>query len=145
MAHSDISLEPHLSIEGLQESIITSYFTTINQEKFSETAALFVEDGELIAPFEEPIRGKSAIASYLLKQAKGMHLYPQEVAEQGLNQDEENLKQFRVIGKVKTALFSVRVAWNFSLNLNHQITKVKVKLLASPQELLNLQTKNNQL
>ncbi len=44
-------------IKAIEEPVITNYFLTINQENFLETAALFAENGELKAPFEQPITG----------------------------------------------------------------------------------------
>ncbi len=127
-------------IEGIEEKAIASYFTTINQEQFTETAALFTEDGELNAPFEKPIVGRIAIASYLAKEAKGMILLP----KQGIYQTiEDGIQPIKVTGKVKTSLFSVNVAWHFCLNRDLKITSATIKLLASPQELLGLkQTKD---
>lgn len=121
-------------IKGIEEATIINYFATINQEKFEQTAALFAEDGELIAPFEKPIVGKDAIASYLAKEATGMKLMP----VRGTHETKTDCTQIKVIGKVKTALFSVNVAWHFNLNKQQKIAIAKIKLLASPQELLGL-------
>ena len=129
-----------LSIEGITESAITNYFTTFNQAKFNQTAALFAEEGELLAPFEKPIIGREKIASYLEQEAKGMSALPR----QGILDSESALKTYKVVGKVKTSLFSVNVAWFFSLNSDLQIAIARIKLLASPQELLNLKSKREQ-
>lgn len=122
---------------------IINYFRTINQEKFSDTAALFAENGILLAPFEQPITGRKAIALYLQQEASGMQLLP---LRETVTTDDTEAQQIIIKGKVKTALFSVNVAWHFSLDRQQQITTVKIKLLASPQELLGLQrakTENN--
>lgn len=121
-------------IKGIEESTIIDYFATINQEKFEQTAALFAQDGELLAPFEKPIVGRNAIASYLAKEATGMKLLPAT----GIYQTENDCTTIKVTGKVKTALFSVNVAWHFGLNNQQKIAIAKIKLLASPQELLGL-------
>ncbi|MEO1673703.1 MAG: nuclear transport factor 2 family protein [Cyanobacteria bacterium J06631_2] len=122
---------------------IINYFQTINQEKFSDTAALFADNGVLLAPFEQPITGRKAIALYLEREASGMQLLP---LRETVTTDDTEAQQIIIKGKVKTALFSVNVAWHFSLDRQQQITTVKIKLLASPQELLGLQrakTENN--
>ncbi len=136
MTYTDI--KESIAIEGTEESAIVNYFTTINQAEFAQTAALFATDGELQAPFEQPIIGRKAIASYLSQEAKGMKLLPKKASYES----PENQTKVNVIGKVKTSLFSVNVSWRFNLNQDKQITKAKIKLLASPQELLGLkQTK----
>ncbi|MGB3691412.1 MAG: hypothetical protein WA999_01710, partial [Spirulinaceae cyanobacterium] len=136
MSSIETQTEDFITIENIEEPVIINYFVTINHGKFIETAALFAEEGELLAPFEKPILGKEAIASYLSKEAKGMKLLPQ----QGIYElNEDDLETIKVTGKVKTPLFSVNVAWHFCLNSDQQITTIKIKLLASPQELLGLQ------
>ena len=131
--------ESALTIEGINESAIISYFSTFNRSKFTETAALFAAEGELLAPFEKPIIGQKKIAAYLIKEAQGMHALP----NQGILEAESDLEQYKVSGKVKTALFSVNVAWYFTLNDKKQIARVQIKLLASPQELLGLKSKRD--
>ena len=134
MSNSDIKEQP-ITIEGIEELTVINYFATINQEKFEQTAALFAVDGELLAPFEKPIVGRKAIALYLSQEATGMKLLPQK----GICEPPENdLQQIHITGKVKTSLFSVNVSWYFDLNRDRQITTAKIKLLASPQELLGL-------
>lgn len=124
-----------LTIEGITESALLDYFATINQEEFEITSSLFAEAGELQAPFEKPLVGREKIAAYLTKEAKGMKLLP----KQGICEAEADFERYKVLGKVKTSLFSVNVAWYFTLNSEGQITTAKIKLLASPQELLGLQ------
>ena len=126
-------------IEGISAPAITNYFLTINQEEFSETASLFAEDGEMLAPFEKPIVGKEKITSYLEKEATGMKLLPM----QGICETEDDTERFKVLGKVRTSMFSVNVAWYFTLNAQGQLTSARIKLLASPQELLNLQNQRD--
>lgn len=140
MTHTEIQTEHSITIEGIEESAIVNYFATINQEEFSETALLFAEDGEMIAPLEKPIVGREKITAYLAKEATGMKLLPQ----QGILETEET-ERYKVLGKVSTSLFSVNVAWYFTLNRDNQITSARIKLLASPQELLSLQNKRDRV
>lgn len=130
--------ESSITIEGIEEASIINYFVTMNREEFGQTAALFAEDGEMLAPFEKPLVGREAISLYLAKEAKGMKLLPKEGTYQPIK---NNSFQIMVQGKVKTSLFSVNVAWYFNLNAQQQITTAKIKLLASPKELLSLQQK----
>lgn len=124
-----------ITIDGITEPIILNYFATLNGGEFRETAALFAENGALHAPFEPPIVGREAIATYLEAEAKGMKLLPREGIKETV---EEDLQLVRVTGKVETPLFGVNVSWQFLLTPEDEILAVKVKLLASPQELLKL-------
>ena len=128
-----------ISIEGISIPAIANYFLTINQEEFTETASLFAEDGEMLAPFEKPIVGREKITSYLVKEATGMKLLP----VQGICETVHEVERFKVLGKVRTSMFSVNVAWYFTLNPKGQLTSARIKLLASPQELLNLQNQRD--
>lgn len=131
--------ESNQAIEGITEAAIVEYFATFNREAFTETASLFSETGELLAPFEKPIVGRDKIAVYLSQEAKGMTLLP----KQGIC-EVSNSTEYKVIGKVKTSLFTVNVAWYFILNSKQQISTAKIKLLASPQELLGLKSKREE-
>lgn len=124
-----------LAIEGVTEPIILRYFETLNAGDFTTTANLFAADGELNAPFEEAIIGRDAIVSYLATEAKGMKLQPRQGVAEALEDDRTKVS---VAGKVHTSIFSVNVAWQFILTADREIASVKVKLLASPQELLKL-------
>lgn len=124
-----------LNIEGIEEPVVQRYFQTMNAGEYEATAALFAPTGVMHPPFEEPIEGPEAIAIYLKAEAKGMQLLPREGIAETL---EENQIQIQVKGKVQTPLFGVNVAWIFILNLEREIVYTKIKLLASPQELLNL-------
>ncbi len=124
-----------IKIAGIAKPAVLRYFETLNAGDFAATADLFAEDGVLHAPFEEPIIGKSSIGTYLKTEARGMQLEPQ----QGISQDlEDGLVEVQVSGRVQTAAFGINVAWLFVLNSHQEILSVTVKLLASPQELLNL-------
>lgn len=133
--------ETSLIIEGITKPVIVNYFATLNQAEFAKTASLFTENGTLLAPFEKPIIGRANIAAYLNKEAKGMKLLPQ----QGICETKTDLLKYKVLGKVKTSLFSVNVAWHFILCQDEQIDTVQIKLLASPQELLSLQSKQKMI
>jgi ketosteroid isomerase-like protein len=124
-----------VAIEGISEATILHYFETLNTGDFEATANLFAPDGILKAPFEEPLVGREAIATYLNTEAKGMKLIPQEGIIEPL---EDNLTKFHLQGKVQTALFGVNVAWKIILNCAKEIVSVEVKLLASLQELVSL-------
>ncbi|WP_036485637.1 nuclear transport factor 2 family protein [Myxosarcina sp. GI1] len=127
----------NLIIKGITEPVILDYFTTINKSRFDETASLFAEDGILHAPFTAPVVGREKIAAYLEAEATGMKLIP----NRGISETDEtnvNSSLFTVMGKVQTALFSVNVRWQLVLNSNGSLDNVKIKLLASPQELLTM-------
>jgi hypothetical protein len=141
MTYTETSTEQNATEKKISESAIDKYFATIEAEDFTATAALFAEDGQLLAPFEKPIVGKKAIALYLSQEARGMKILPQEKIYEPA---EDNLAKIIIIGKVKTSLFTVNVSWHFSLNSEGQIATVRIKLLASPQELLNLQNSQQQ-
>lgn len=122
-------------ITGISESVIVSYFETMNKSDYAATAALFAETGIMQPPFAEPITGREAIANYLQTEAKGMQLAPQ----QGLSEISEDAQiQIQVSGKVQTPVFGINVSWIFIINPQQEIIFTKIKLLASPQELLNL-------
>ncbi len=124
-----------INIAGITKPAVLRYFETLNAGDFAATANLFADDGILNAPFEEPIIGKSSIDTYLKTEARGMQLEPQQGISQVL---EDGLVEVQVSGRVQTSAFGINVAWLFLLNSHEEILSVTVKLLASPQELLNL-------
>lgn len=124
-----------LTIEGIEEPVVQGYFQTMNAGEYEATAALFAPTGVMHPPFEEPIEGPDAIATYLKAEAKGMQLFPREGIAETIEEDQI---QVQVKGKVQTSLFGVNVAWIFILNPEQEILYAQIKLLASPQELLNL-------
>ncbi len=124
-----------LTIEGINEPIVLRYFQTMNAGDYEATAALFAPIGVMHPPFEQPIEGQEAIAAYLTTEAKGMQLLPNQGTAEPL---EENKIQFQIRGKVQTPLFGVNVAWIFILDSEREIVYARIKLLASPQELLKL-------
>ncbi|WP_034937306.1 ketosteroid isomerase family protein [Gloeocapsa sp. PCC 73106] len=112
---------------------ILVYFATINAQEFQKTAALFAEEGTLYPPFESAIIGREAIATYLVREAKDLKLFPNHVITPAETIDKTF---YRVIGKVRTPLFSVNVAWDFEFNSQAEILLVKIELLAKLEELL---------
>lgn len=127
-----------INIVGLTKPAVQRYVETFNASDFEATANLFAEDGVLHAPFEEPIIGKSSIASYLKTEARGMYLEPQQSVSKIL---EDGTVEIQVSGRVQTPAFGINVGWVFLLNFQEEILSVTVKLLASPQELLTLRPK----
>jgi hypothetical protein len=129
------STQEKLHIEGITEPSILRYFETLNAGDFKATADLFADDGVMHPPFESGIVGSNAIASYLQQEAQGITAYP----NQGIVETLENSQvQVQLTGKVNTSWCGVNVSWLFILNQQQEITYSKIKLLASPQELLNL-------
>lgn len=124
-----------ITIEGITEPTILRYFETLNAEDFEACAALFAADGVMYPPFETGIVGSEAIANYLHQEAQGMKLEPREGISKSIEND---CLEVQVAGKVQTSLFGVNVSWLFVLNQQREIFSTKIKLLASPQELLNI-------
>jgi hypothetical protein len=123
------------TIEGISEATILQYFQSLNAGDFDATAALFAEDGVMHPPFESGVVGQDAIATYLKQEAQDIKAYPR----QGIAETLENGEiQCQVTGKAQTSWCGVNVLWQFILNQQKQILYIKIKLLASPQELLNL-------
>lgn len=120
-----------------QEATVERYFLTFNEGNFDETATLFAESGELRPPFEDPIVGPEAIRDYLKQEAEGMQAYPKEI-EVELKADDR--RRITVRGQVTAIVFKVNCAWIFELDAAGAIAHVRVKLLASMQELLNLRS-----
>jgi hypothetical protein len=122
-------------IEGITEPVILRYYESLNAGEFDEVASLFASDGVMQPPFESGIVGQDAIANYLKQEAQGIKAEPcQGIAE---NLDNNQI-EFQVSGKAQTTWCGVNVIWLFALNQQRQIQFTKIKLLASPQELLNL-------
>ena len=126
-----------IKIAGITKPTVLRYFETLNAGDFDATANLFAEDGVLHAPFEEPIIGSISIATYLKTEARGMQLEPQQGVSEIL---EDGNVEVQVSGRVQTSAFGINVAWLFLLNSDQKLLSVTVKLLASPQELLNLRS-----
>lgn len=137
----DLTLTPQstaisdLTIEGITEPVVLRYFETMNAGDYKATAALFADTGAMHPPFEQPIQGREAIATYLEAEAKGMQLFPTKGIVETQKDDQT---QIQVTGKVQTPWFGVNVAWIFVLSQEREILTTRIKLLASPQELLSL-------
>ena len=127
--------DKNISIEGIEEPTILRYFETLNAGEFEQTAALFGATGAMHPPFEAAVIGHDAIAAYLQAEAQGMQLFPREGIAEVL---EDGQLKVQVGGRVQTPWFSVNVSWVFLLNSEREIASATIKLLASPQELLNL-------
>lgn len=124
-----------LTIEGITEPTVLRYFETLNAGELEATAALFAANGAMHPPFESAMVGPNAIAAYLKQEAQGMKLEPQQGVIQVLDNEQ---MQVQVTGKVQTSWCGVNVSWLFVLSREHEILSATVKLLASPQELLNM-------
>lgn len=122
-----------LSIEGITEPIILRYFEALNAGDFAATSALFAEDGIMYPPFESGFVGPDAIATYLKQEAQGIKAQPHQGIIESLPNEQI---QVQVAGKAFTSWCGVNVTWLFILNQQRQIIEAKIKLLASPQELL---------
>ncbi len=132
---SAVQWKESIQIKGINEPTIEQYFQSLNAGDYEKTASLFAENGVMHPPFESGIVGRDAILSYLNKEAIDIKACPHEGISETL---EDNITQTKVGGKVETPWFAVNVSWLFILNENLQILNVKIKLLASPQELLSL-------
>lgn len=128
-------VEEKFQISGMTQSTLLHYFQTFNAGKFKETAALFAEDGVMHPPFESGIVGRDAITRYLQQEAQNVKAYPREGVVETLEGEQI---QFQVTGKAQTSWCSVNVLWIFILNQQKEILYTRIKLLASPKELLNL-------
>lgn len=122
-------------IEGISEPVILRYFESLNAGEFDETASLFAPDGVMQPPFESGIVGSNAIATYLKQEAQGIKAEPRQGIAENLD---NNQIEFQVSGKAQTTWCGVNVMWLFVLNQERQIQFTRIKLLASPQELLSL-------
>ncbi|MEH1904842.1 MAG: ketosteroid isomerase family protein [Nostoc sp.] len=130
-------LKEEFQIEGITEPSILRYFETLNVGEFETTAALFAGNGVMRPPFESDIVGTDAIAAYLKQEGQNIKAYPNT----GIADTLENGDiQVQVTGKAQTSWCSVNVLWLFILNQQRQISYTRIKLLASPQELLSLKS-----
>ncbi|MDY6939955.1 MAG: nuclear transport factor 2 family protein [Cyanobacteriota bacterium] len=125
----DRSLDSH-------DPIVRSYFDRLNSGNFRAVAQLFAERGTFRPPFEDAIVGCDAICTYLRSEADGVRAVPHQESGQQLPNGDRTV---RVVGEVQTLLFSVNTSWKFTLNSSSEILDVTIELLASPQDLFNLQ------
>lgn len=117
-------------------SAVDGYFAGFNTEDYRAVAALFEDDGILLAPFEEPIVGAEAIYTYLQAEAVSMRATPVDIESDEINSD--GSRRVVVKGRVKTLLFTVSVRWTFALTAADTIQMTEIKLIASLQELMQL-------
>ncbi|NEU78563.1 ketosteroid isomerase family protein [Nostoc sp. UIC 10630] len=132
---SPAQLKEEFQIEGITETSVLRYFQTLNAGEFEATAALFAVDGVMRPPFESDIVGIDAITAYLKQEGQNVKAYPNTAIAETLETGEI---QIQVAGKAQTSWCSVNVLWLFILNQQRQIFYTRIKLLASPQELLSL-------
>jgi hypothetical protein len=119
----------------ITQPTILRYFSTLNAGDFTATATLFAEDSVMYPPLESAVVGRNAIASYLHQEAQDIKAEPQQVVYEDLA---DNHIQIKITGKAHTSWCTVNVMWLFILNPQQNILEAKIKLLASPQELLSL-------
>jgi Nuclear transport factor 2 (NTF2) domain len=124
-----------MGIEGISHLIVVRYFETMNAGDFDAASELFAIDGAMNPPFESQIVGRSAIAEYLKREARGIQLNPQQGKVQQLD---NGCTEYLVTGRVQTSVFGVGVSWRLILSPMDEIFLVGVKLIATPKELLNL-------
>lgn len=128
-----------LTVEGITEPTVLKYFEAMNADNFESALALFTPDGALQPPFQKPIVGTEAIATYMRAEAQGLNIIPKQGISESLP---DGSKQLKVTGVVQTPWFGVNVgmniSWRFLLNPQGKIFFVAIDMLASPQELLSL-------
>ncbi|AFY74032.1 NTF2 domain-containing protein [Synechococcus sp. PCC 7502] len=135
------SLRSKSEISGISEYAVLSYIENMNAFDFRAAVSLFVADSPALQPpFQKPIIGREAIIAYMNEECQGLKMMPQQGISETLP---DGSKQVKVTGKVQTPWFGVNVgmniAWRFALNPQGEIKYLAVDLLASPQELLNMQ------
>jgi hypothetical protein len=135
MFSTHTSVKEEFKIAGITEPTILHYFTTLNAGEFEKTAALFSVDGVLRPPFEGDIVGQNAITQYLQQEAQNIKAEAHKGIIETLGPEQI---QVQVIGKAQTSWCAVNVIWQFILNQQGQILYTKIKLIASPQELMSL-------
>ncbi len=132
---SDISttLAPNNFIEGITNSTVLAYLNNINANDLEAIVDLFVEDGALQPPFQQPIVGKEQIRLYLEAECQNIKIVP----DQGLvSYQDERLTRLRVTGRMQTPWSGdspgLHLAWRFSLDAQHQISLVAIDLMSAP-------------
>jgi hypothetical protein len=135
------ALRSKSDIAGITEYAVLSYIENMNAFDFKAAVSLFTtESPALQPPFQKPIVGREAIIAYMNEECQGLKMLPQQGISETLA---DGSKQVKVTGKVQTPWFGVNVgmniAWRFALNTQGEIKYLAVDLLASPQELMNMQ------
>lgn len=120
----------------LRQPVVKAYFEALNSGNFDAVARLFARGGTLQPPFEDAIIGSEAIAAYLKAEADGIRAIPHQESQKLKSPGNSTMK---VTGVIQAPLFSVNASWTFTLNPNSDILNVTIELLASPQDLFNLQ------
>ncbi|MCU0549934.1 MAG: ketosteroid isomerase family protein [Leptolyngbya sp. Prado105] len=120
-----------MEIEGISHSTILKYFETLNAGEFEATSELFAPEGAMQPPFESAMVGRDAIVQYLRKEASGLTALPQ--AGSAVTETD-----YQIAGKVQMPMFGVNVTWYFTIDADDKIAFTRIKLNASPQELVNL-------
>ena len=128
-----------LTVEGIKEPTVLSYFEAMNADDFESAIALFTTDGALQPPFQKPIVGHEGIGTYMRAEAQGLNIMPKQGISESLP---DGSKQVKVTGVVQTPWFGVNVgmniSWRFLINPEGKVFFVAIDMLASPAELLNL-------
>ena len=129
----------NITVEGIKEPAVLSYFAAMNADDFEASVALFTPDGALQPPFQKPLVGREAIARYMRAEAQGLNIMPKQGISEALP---DGSKQVKITGVVQTPWFGVNVgmniSWRFLINSEGKIFFVAIDMLASPQELLHL-------
>lgn len=123
-------------LPDLNVPVVMGYFQSLNAGDCQQTAQYFAAYGELHPPLKEGIVGTEAIQAYLEAEAQGLTCFPEHATVQTAG---DGCQLMQVQGHVKTPYFSVPVTWTFNLNSQSQIERAEIRLLASPQQLLELQ------
>ncbi len=134
---SQVSMD--FAIAGASSSVersVCKYFQLCNQADFWAVANLFADQGQMVPPFEGSIVGRDAIRRYLRSEAHNLQLMP--ASGNCLVQSDGN-SHVQVVGKVSTLLFRVNVRWSFLITPQGEILQLAIELLASLQELAQLQ------
>lgn len=135
MSQSQSEIGSCSSLSLLTHPTVSSYFDLLSAANFQEIANLFAPDGQLLPPFESAITGKTDILTYLEAEAQGFQAFPQEFTQQLMPTGQVSVE---VTGKVQTPQFTVNVKWQFLLSDSSEILKLKLKLLATLKDLLQL-------
>ena len=136
---TDISKRTKVEISGVTNPTVLNYMNLLNANDFDELIKLFAEDGALQPPFKRPIVGKDAVLKFFKEECPNLKLAP----ERGIVEPaEDGYTQIKVTGTVQTPWFGAGVgmnmSWRFLLNSENKIFFVAIDLLASVNELLNL-------
>ncbi|NET02648.1 MAG: nuclear transport factor 2 family protein [Sphaerospermopsis sp. SIO1G2] len=127
--------------EKIEEPTLVRYFQTLNAGEFTATAQLFAQDGVMYPPLDPAIIGVEKITAYLQKEAQDLKAEPQQIVKENLA---DNHIEIQVTGKAHTSWCTVNVMWLFILNPQREILAAKIKLLASPQDLIALRPPNQE-